>query len=61
MCYIWNYYEVIPNIPVAVAFQEQVVQGQTALGAEMAEVWLEDDPRPLDPDTSPDAIEAFLP
>ena len=41
--------------------QEEAVQDKMALGAEMAEVWHEDDPRSLDPDISPDAIEAFLP
>ena len=55
------YCEFIPSIPVVVAVQEQAVQDQMALVAEMAEVWHEDDPRPLDPDISPDAIEAFLP
>ena len=59
--YICYYYEVIPSIRVVVAFQEQILQDQMALGAEMAEVWHEDDPRPLDPDISLDAIEAFLP
>ena len=58
ICY---YCEIIPNIPVVVTFQEQIVQDQMALGAEMAEVWHEDDPRPLDPDISLDAIEVFLP
>ena len=42
-------------------FQEQILQDQMALGAEMDEVWHEDDPRSLDPDTCPDAIGAFLP
>ena len=42
-------------------FQQEIAQDQMALGAEMVEVWHEDDPRPLDPDISPDATEAFLP
>ena len=46
---------------MVVAPQEQIVQDQMALGAEMVEVWREDDPRSLDPDISLDAIEAFLP
>ena len=59
--YICYYCEVIQCIRVVVAFQEQILQDQMALGEEMAEVWHEDDPRPLDPDISPDAIEASLP
>ena len=57
ICY---YCEFIPSIPVVMAFQEEIVQDQMALGAEMVEVWYEDDPRSLDRDISLDATEAFL-
>ena len=43
ICY---YCEVIPCIPVVVAFQEQILQDQMALGAEMDEVWHEMIPDP---------------
>ena len=40
--------------------ETETVQGQLVLEVKLDEVWDEDDPRSLDPDTSLNAIQAWL-
>ena len=52
----------MPNVPmVEVKAPAATVQDQLPLGAKWHEVWGEDGSRSLDPNTSPDAIQAWLP
>ena len=60
--YMCCYCVIIPSIHVMVEEVEgELVQGQLSLGVNWDEVWYEDDSRFLDPDTSLDAIQAWLP